>query len=96
MNWAASEEFLLLMSLASEPSRIKAERFRVEHREDTKEVWLQGELRRAGLSASIAPSEWLEERWRAEVARQEREWTQRRDKMRRALQADGKLPPPRE
>jgi hypothetical protein len=80
-NWAMSEETLLLLSLASDEARSKADRLRKELQKLDRSVWLSEQ----GGPSQRSTAEELEDAWALEVDRQDREWSYRREELIRTL-----------
>lgn len=80
-NWAMSEETLLILSLVSDEACEKADRLRKELQHLSRANWLSEQ----GNRLRLATAEELEDAWAAEVGRQDREWSQRRQELDRAI-----------
>lgn len=86
MDWAASTELLLLLSVGSDTGREKVERIR----KAGQEARLATAVRRETGTSGTAPSDGeLMERVQAAVVEEDRRWEEQRSEMRRALRGEG-------
>jgi hypothetical protein len=86
-SWVLSDEGLLLLSVATESGRLRAERIRKETQRGRYAIGV-GDMGEDSLS----PQE-LAQRWERLVTTEDAAWETRRAELRRTLQASGKLPP---
>lgn len=89
MDWAASEQTLMLLSLASERAYTRVEQIRRQEQNGRRatEIFRQRDSGRGPSADELA------RRWAELIAAENREWEARRTALRRSLQGRGKLPP---
>lgn len=87
MDWAASEDTLLYLSLGSEAGRARVDRIRHSMQADRRERWLQHQRQQG---APDSPEE-LMRRWGEVLAADDRNWMRRIAELRRRLEEEGKL-----
>lgn len=85
MDWATSEDALLLLALGSETAREGVERIRRAEQASRHVGWAQRHP-----SASSAD---VERRWAELIATEDATWATRLSDLRQRLQQEGKLPP---
>jgi hypothetical protein len=85
MDWATSDDALLLLALGSETGRERVARIRRAVQASHHEGWVQRHSR--------ASSSDVERRWAELIATEDAAWTTRLSDLRQRLQQEGKLPP---